>query len=340
MFRLRQSVIKPTFINWASSRRGLKKVVEEKVSFFITPQGRGLSFILLSTATVVATNLKYIGPNGYLIDHVKEIYQRYTSDKPTQVSLGLQKLINECMEDLALSDQEKLLTKFIIGNVNEQPKTFGYTHGHDGRVLVILPYFFNHESEENLDKQSVLEVNPNVSKLSENSNEYKQFRNTLMLSDEAKKFAIARELQRGSKGGYRLEAYLGVLSVCTNYILCRTTNNSLRLLHGSFYRRLSSYVAFGLAHCLFFVYSANLLKISGDKELDGATARISKSYARGGAEFYLRETARHLCIRQYVKRDEYDKYGDKVNVFLDHLPLKDRAAACQHIAALHDADLT
>jgi len=339
MFRLKQSVISSTFIN-LSPRRGLNKVVEKKVSFFITLKGRQTTFMLLSFATVTAAHLRYLGPNGYLIDYVKEFYQRYTDEKPTEVSPKLQKLVKECMEDLALSDQEKLTTKFIIGNVYEQPKSFGYSHGHDGRVLVLLPQFFNYDSEEDLDKRSILEASPSMLELSEDSKEYTQFRNTFMLSDEAKKFAIARELQRGSKGGYRLEGYLGVITVCANYITCRVINNGLKLLHGPFYRRLGSYLAFGLAHSLFFIHSANILKNGGDKELDEATARINKSYASGGAEFYLRVTARHLCIHQFGKKDEFDSYGDEVKRFLDPLPLKERIAMCRHIMALHDADLT
>ena len=103
---------------------------------------------------------------------------------------------------------------------------------------------------------------------------------------------------------------------------------------------MGSYLAFGFCHSLFFIHSANILKNGGDKELDEATARINKSYASGGAEFYLRETARHLCIHQFGKKDEFDSYGDEVKRFLDPLPLKDRIAMCRHIMALHDADLT
>ena len=336
MFRLKPLVLNRTpFINWEPFQRSLKKRPLQKERM----KSRRLGFVLLVGGCAIG-NILYTSPHGSQIDSVKDYYEHYSEDKPTVIRPKLQQLILECMKDIGLSEEEKILTKCVIANVYEQPRSYGYLYGKVfNRVLVLLPQFFNHQSEEDFDKKNMSEAIPFQLDLSENSQEYRQFQNSLMLSDEAKKFAIARELQRSKKGYHRLNAAMGVLMACTTYLMCRVINTQFGLLKGPRSARVVAYISLAVTHFVMFYYSSKYMKNSQETEFDEAVARISKSYARGGVELYLKETARHLYIRQNVTNSDFDRYGDKVPWFGPYLPLEKRMARCRHIMALHDADL-
>lgn len=336
MFRLKPLVLNKTpFINWVPFQRGLKKGPLQKE----TIKGRRLGFYLLVGGCSIA-NVLYMSPHGSLIDSVKDYYEHYSEDKPTVIRPKLQQLIEECMKDIGMSEEEKILTKCVIANVYEQPRSYGYFYGKVfNRVLVLLPQFFNHQSEEDFDKKNTSEAIPVRLDLSENSQDYRQFQSSLMLSDEAKKFAIARELQRSTKGYHRWEATMGVIMVFTAYLVSRVVNTQLKLHKGPRFTRMATYMTLAMTHFIMFLYNSKYMKNSQETEFDEAVARISKSYARGGVELYLKETARHLYIRQNVTNSDFDRYGDKVPWFGPYLPLEKRMARCRHIMALHDADL-
>ena len=336
MFRLKPLILnKNPFINWVSFQRGLKKAPLQKE----TIKGRRLGYVLLVGGCSIA-NVLYMSPHGSLIDSVKDYYEHYSEDKPTVIRPKLQQLIEECMKDIGMSEEEKMLTKCVIANVYEQPRSFGYLYGKIfNRVLVLLPQFFNHQSEEDFDKKNTSEAIPFQLDIPENSQEYRQFQSSLMLSDEAKKFAIARELQRSTKGYHRLEATMGVIMVFSAYLVSRVVNTQFKLRNGPRLTRLAAYMSLAVTHSIMFLYTFKYMKNSQETEFDEAVARINKSYARGGVELYLKETARHLYIRQNVTKSDFDRYGDKVPWFGPYLPLEKRMARCRHIMALHDADL-
>ena len=346
-----QYVNKSTFNNWMISWRGLKQIKVKKQketysghSYFTTPKGRTVSFCLLSISSFGIIQLTLLGPNGFLIDHVKDFFQHFSGENHTAIRPKLQQLIKETMEDMALSNDEKMATKFIIANVDENPNSFGYYHGNFyNRVLILLPQFFNHEREEDLDRKSNLEASPVTLDFAENSEEYKKFCTTLMLSDEAKKFGVAREIRRSSVGFFRIQAAFGLVVTGSGFILSKLTNTRLNLIRGPLYFRMINYLAVALTHSLMFIHGSTVLKIAADKEVDEYVCRINKSYAAGGVEFYYKEMARHLYLRQSLKNKNYfDQNGDKEKLvfFLPVFPLSERIARCKHIMALHDADLT
>ena len=337
MFRLKPLVLKKTpLINWVPFPRGLKKRPLQK-EIMKSRQFRG--FVLLVGGCSIG-NILYLSPHGSLIDSVKDYYEHYSEDKPTVIRPKLQQLIVDCMKDIGMSEEEKILTKCVIANVYEQPRSYGYFDGKVfNRVLVLLPQFFNHQSEEDFDKKNTSEAIPVRLDLSENSQEYRQFQSSLMLSDEAKKFAIARELQRSTKGYHRWEAAMGVIMVCAAYLISQVVNIQFGLLKEPRSARMAAYMTLAVTHFIIFLYNSKYMKNSQETEFDEAVARINKSYARGGVELYLKETARHLYIRQNMSSSDFDRYGDKVPWFGPYLPLEKRMARCRHIMALHDADL-
>ena len=182
---------------------------------------------------------------------------------------------------------------------------------------------------------------PVTLELAENSEEYKKFCTTLMLSDDAKKFGIAREIRRSSVGFFRMQAAFGLVVTCSVYIVSRLTNTKLKLIRGPLSARMMSYLAVASTHLIMFLHGSTVLKNAQDKEIDEYVSRISKSYAAGGVEFYLKEMARHLYLRQSMKNEDYfNQNGDRVQFFfMPIFPLSDRIARCKHIIALHDADL-
>ena len=133
-----------------------------------------------------------------------------------------------------------------------------------------------------------------------NSPEAKKFLENLILSEEAKKFLIARELVRGIKSRNFTEAFFPI------FILGATAPALSKLFKVSDLKRkplliqLLSAVLAVLFVVTFYLCVVDSWRKRGERVVDDAACQLGPTYARGGVEFYDKILLRHVALRELM----------------------------------------
>ena len=260
-------------------------------------KGQMVSGMLVS---VVATGVAVfkIGQHTRLKEFTHSFYQladiRGFNKK---VNKKLQELVYEVIEDdIKLSDDELLSTKFFMGT---NPDTFcwGSYSSFDGSgVMIGLPYYlaYEHPNDIDLTKIRFARDTTDTEKLKQGylnkqqleSKEADVFKNAMLLSDNAKRFAIAREVHRGKTHTYLTNGLILPTFIGIGYLMSRAINKKLHL-----FKRPP--VFRGIMYCIMAtvsIYTAVLFedmnKYYTDIDLDEKTCKLGVEYTKGGIELY------------------------------------------------------
>ena len=294
---------------------------------FASDTGRRASFFMLmmgGSTVIVFRNAMETSLQGYQED----IHQHFTLGQPTKINSKLRSLLKEVTFDMNMSEEDIENTKVIIANVSE-PKALGYRGNFSKKVLLMLPYYFNYNSEADVPKSETYK----------DKVDYK----SLILTDDAKKFGIAREIQRSIVGMHRLENIYLMVILLSTYIFSRLTNTALKLLQQKFSLRLAFYCAIAISHYVIFWHiPIGLIRCANANELDDFVARLSLGYAQGGVDYYSKERDHNLSLRNLTEigPKKINLKGNEISsMFYKEVTTTDRMENCEKIVALHHAGL-
>ena len=293
---------------------------------FHSDKGRTASFFMVmtgGTTVVLIRNAMETSLQGYQED----IHQHFTHGHPTKLGPKLKSILADIAEDMNMSQEDVDNTKVIIANVSE-PKALGYRGHFSKNVLLMLPHYFKYNSEADAPKSETFKDKVDYQ--------------SLILSDQAKQFGIAREIQRSNMGVNRLENCFIIVLLCSAYILSRFTNTKWNLLKQSFKTRLVFYGAFACIHIQMWFFVMGLLRYTHANELDDIVARLSLKYAQGGVEYYSKERDHNLSLRNLteVGPKKINLKGNVIpSILYKEVTTTERLDNCQKIVALHHAGL-
>jgi len=261
--------------------------------------------------SVVATGVALfkIGRHTRFIEYTQSFYQladiRGFNKK---VNKKLQQLVYEVMEDdIQLSADELLNTKFFMGT---NPDTFcwGSYSSYDGSgVLISLPHYLAYEHPNDIDLKKVRFARDTtdteklkhgyLNKQQLESKEAKVFKDAMLLSDNAKRFAIAREVYRGQTTTYLTNGLILPMFIGIGYLMSRSLNKKLLLLkRPPIFRSIMYFIMATVS-----IYTAVLLedvnKYYTDIELDKKTCKLGAEYSKGGIELYDNTIRWNLAFR-------------------------------------------
>ena len=100
--------------------------------------------------------------------------------------------------------------------------------------------------------------------------------NALILSDDAKRFAIARELERAKTMTYRTNGVILPISIVIGYLLSRAVNKKFDLLRKPPHFRLRMYGIIAPAMIFFAVTLEDIYKYYQEGTLDTKVCQIFK----------------------------------------------------------------
>ena len=316
--------IQKAFIAQKPKRKSGSSILLKK---FATDKGRTASFFMVlmgGTTVVLVRNAMETSLQGYQED----IHQHFTHGHPTKLGPKLKSILADIASDMNMSQEDVENTKVIIANVSE-PKALGYRGRFAKKVLLMLPHYFKYNSEADAPKSETFKDKVDYQ--------------ALILSDQAKQFGIAREIQRSYMGVNRLENYFILVLLCSAYILSRFTNTTLNLLKQSFKTRLAFYGLVASMHIIMWYVSMGLLRYAHANELDDIVARLSLKYAQGGVEYYSKERDHNLSMRNLteVGPKKINLKGNVIpSMLYKEVTTTERLDNCQKIVALHHAGLT
>jgi len=271
------------FYNWFSTLKGQKIV--------------GSCWIAIS----IGGALYHVAPHWFFLDQVKSIYQSYTNGFRSKVQQDMLLLINEVTKDMKLTDQEVSSLGIFVSIISE-PYGWGEL-GRNGMVGFPDQFHYKSESEVPLEKMRIglSSTGSEQNQLTESqvaSETGKSFAASLVMSDDAKKFALAREIERTKMQPFIFHGTLSTCFILLNYNFARIINKRLELFSRPPMFRM--YLYLGLPPTMILSYF--LLKDGYnryiDKELDRRTAGLSPEYAKAGVEYYDKLLTRNVALRE------------------------------------------
>lgn len=193
-------------------------------------------------------------------------------------------------------------------------------------AIIGLPGTFAYKDVSDVKKDELLLDNRSVDWHSERG---ETLLKALILSDKAKAFAIAREINYAHSYHLHVETFLrsmfGVLAYTCGFMMNRSFRFNQRLRP---WARFSVYSVVASVWFLLYILSADTYHCLRDNSADRKAATLNKLYAEGGVEYYTKLLARNQMIRTLMGSEgpkKYTAYGNVVSTWRrDHVQLTTR----------------
>jgi hypothetical protein len=156
---------------------------------------------------------------------------------------------------------------------------------------------------------------------------------SLLLSDSAQKYAIAREMCKANTQHVALQTFVNMASCYASYYVAYKFNRRANMFARPFQLRATLYTLLGGIMFTTWMFIKDFTTYRWEEDADEAAAGISEEYAKGALEFYSKILQRNLAMRSLLGDEGpklYTSLGNDRETFrTKHVPfvtLRDRAA--------------
>lgn len=177
--------------------------------------------------------------------------------------------------------------------------------------IVGIPGNFKYLSTDDVERNKVVLNNQSVDW---NSQAGEKLAEAMVLSDDAKKFAIAREIFAVKSYYHAVDAFLAsscfLGSYCFGYVMNRKLGLREKLpmvIRGGFY---TAFACFG---ALTYVVLRDAYNCMQDRKLDQKAGRLMPALGQGGVEYYTKLLQRNIALRELLGSSGpslYTAYGN------------------------------
>lgn len=290
----------------------------DRLAWFLTPGGRRFAraTVLLGGAGGFLT---FYLPNTLLLNKYKDVTQLYRNGLPVTVSPKIKSLVEEVMNDLGKSATERKLISMYTG--------YGFDLFRAGSTLVSsggavgVPLNFKYSEIEEFDHTGITVNNQPVAW---SSAEGSSLMKSLVLSDEAKKFALARELVHLDTGEPFVYGAVTAGVVGMGYTIASGINRTQQFYMRPRGLRVILYGLVSLFSYGMWVFGRDFGANMYEADADKAVADLGEKYAQGGLEFYEKVLQRNVALRTLMGTTGeklYTAYGnDQMLLRTKHIP--------------------
>ncbi|KAF7285968.1 hypothetical protein GWI33_008274 [Rhynchophorus ferrugineus] len=256
-----------------------------KSNWFLSDAGKYTTFILAGIATTTV-NLMHVLPNTVLLEKYKDLVRLYSKGFTVPVPEKLLNRFTDTLDLLKIPQAEKLYYKpFMVCGFNIFGAGFNITKF---GVAVGLPHHYVYDKIDLFDRSK---IKVNGESVVWESDAGKELLNSLILSENAQKFAIARTIKHQQSPKLIIDTILGTAS------------------------------------CL-FTYSLNATQLYYDQQIDKELKDMHSIFAEGGKEYYTKILQRNIALRQLMGKEGEQIYtvtgNDNYMFRTKHLPLVHR----------------
>ncbi|XP_017768328.1 PREDICTED: transmembrane protein 177 [Nicrophorus vespilloides] len=291
-------------------------------SLFLTEKGKTVSLWFMGSIGVGAFCAQYI-PHTLLINKYVDVIHLYKNGIAVTLNSKLVERFNKALVYADVPDQDvKLYKPFAI---------FGFDISHVGMSFskygcqVGIPVNFNYVSADTVDKSTIKIKGESVAW---STDEAEQFLDSVVLSENAQIYAMAREIKMSQTFKLIVDAICGPLSVFVAYGSSVFLNGKFNLYPKPMGVRLVMYALVGTFTFgnYLFIKDFNQLYYESyvDKELKAKDPRL----VEGAKEFYEKILRRNQALRTLMGsegEDFYTVHGNENYSFRQrHLPLVQR----------------
>lgn len=292
--------------------------MEKLGKWFLTNKGKSFSAGVSVTAGLCGF-LAYLIPQGFCISELKDFYHFYQYGLPKALDPALEKRAAEVLEVSKLKENEKQF-QFFTSNVTDIFSA-GCVQTHWG-AIVGIPNTFNYRTLGDARKNTSVIRNKEIDWDSEVG---KQLQKSLLLSEKAQKYGIAREVQRSLIPHVYVYGGLTGTIIIGNFTFCRYVNMFYNLYQRSRKTRFVLYTLMSLFSLTIFTALNDNLTLYLENRVDEKVAALGREYIEGGIEFYQKEIQRNLAIRRLLGHSGEKIYSSTGNINTmirtPHIPL-------------------
>lgn len=194
-------------------------------------------------------------------------------------------------------------------------------------AIIGLPVNFTYKSSNDVDTRHLAIRNTTQPLWS--SREGKQLKESLVLSENAQKFAIAREIYWADNYYVLLNSVALSIAVGNTYMLSHILNNRFQLVHRIPRKlRLVVYALVAAFNGTVYICLKDGSAQYFDRCADNKAAEMGPDYLEGGVEFYRKTLQKNIALRALMGAAGERTYTSKGNINrifrTDHLPLTHR----------------
>ncbi|XP_010594703.2 transmembrane protein 177 [Loxodonta africana] len=242
---------------------------------------------------------------------VQWLYQYWPQGQPAPLSLDLQSLFQEVLQDMGVPSGHgyKAFTTFTF-----QPVSAGFPRLPGGAVVGI-PANFLGGTVTNTGQPVVV----HGQRVDWHSPEGARLRDALTLSHDAQKFALAREVVYLESSAAALQSLPAPACLAGTWALGVGVKQALGLYGGPMNLRAAFNLVIAVVGFVAYTFSMDSLTHTLEAWLDRRTASLSIAYARGGVEFYEKILSGNLALRSLLGRRGEKLYTPSGNINPRHL---------------------
>ncbi|XP_063620965.1 transmembrane protein 177 [Cydia splendana] len=287
-------------------------VSRKPISWFLTDQGRSVSFALVTGSGLALTAAKFL-PHTFFLDKYKEFVHNYTDGKPDPLPRELTERYKTCLDILKLADvHRKLVSPFTV---------FGFDLFHAGSssskygVAVGIPVNFTYKSVADLENA---DIKVNQKKIDWTSEAGQKLADSLILPERVQQFAICREILMTHNNKVQYEATFPFICIFFVYNLTTYLNRKLNLYSGPAAMRGTLYSIVGLFGVGTYFLMKDLSEVYYETEVDKSLCALGPEYVEAGVVFYDKILKRNQALRELMGAEgekKYSKLGNE-NFFL------------------------
>lgn len=240
-----------------------------------------MSFRVLAVGTIVSAKLL---PNTIFLEKYRKFRARYENtfdENELPVSNKVLQRFQDVMDDLEVPQETRKGIK--IFNVHDiHMFSAGTTISTYGAIIGIPPNY-EYENIQHLTADQIEIENKSVPWTEETS---QKFLESLVLSENAQKFAMAREVLRVQRFDFWIKIINLVFDCLVVLILQDITYLAMKLATKTLIHRFTVYTMCVMLGAFMYIKTENLLDESTDQEITEQLVKLGPKYIQGGKEFY------------------------------------------------------
>lgn len=289
------------------------------MSWFVSPAGRNVARLGALAGTIGGFCVFYL-PNTFLLNKYQELTQRYRNGVPIPLPEKLKILTDEVMVDLKLSPLECSMVKLYT--------VLGFDIHHAGSLLTNtggilgIPLHFRYSAIEEFETSNMRFGDEEIKW---DSPEGQSLKESLILSRDAKKFAIARNLSHLSTGEPFVKGAGSASIIGACYFLASGVNKKQNFYARPVGLRIMWYSLVSMFAYTMWVFGQDFPTCTYEKDADLAAIELGENYINGGFEFYDKILQRNIALRTLMGVDGEKLFtaggNEQVTVRTKHLPL-------------------
>ncbi|XP_015597578.1 transmembrane protein 177 [Cephus cinctus] len=265
--------------------------MNKALAWLSTDAGREFCKYTVGAVSACAYCVVYF-PHTFCIKQYKQFVQMYNEGQEVPVSEKLKKQFSEVLSDLKVMKLEsKLIKPFMVTGFDlyRMGSTFSRLGSYIG-----LPINFEYTDPALIETSRILIKQEPVSWSQPAA---KSLLESLVLSENAQKYGIAREVLRLQTNEVVATSICAPLTIIATYEACKKINNRFNLHQGPRSLRVILYLVTGSFVASLWLTVKDFITIRIEKDCDQTIAELGPEYVHGGLEFYDKMMKRNMALR-------------------------------------------